>query len=448
LIYQLTILLLAVVAARGAPAVIPRSQSVVSRSVSGQFVVHGEAGKVPMPGLATNQALIRLEPSLLTVSSERLKQQVWKELELTSPWQGKIHLTLYPATTAADPIGIRSERFNDGWQYWVALPDFVDRARFVRALTHVVLLELANREANTRSAELPPWLVEGFTRELLSSSALRIILPPPQMSVNGLMINPTLVAGRRDHPLERAHRVLCQGQALSFDQLSWPREDHLSGELSEVFQACAQLFVHDLLKMEGGKACFKKMLADLPRFLNWQFAFLGAYQQHFRRPLDVEKWWALRVTHFTGRDLEETFGPDESWAKLGQAVRSSVQVRTSTNDMPLQSDIQLQRIIQEWDPSTQTAVILTRIHELKMLQLRLHKDFVPVADGYCQVLTQYLEGRNKSGFLHAIRKQAALRRLREETMRELNSLDARRERMRPEPKPDLPVQAQIPSPIL
>src|SRR5207244_10299871 len=100
-----------------------------ARSFSGQFVVRtlrAPGGPAPAPA-TTNQNLIRLEPTLVTVSCERIKQLLYHELGMRSAWRGKIFLALYPAQTAAEPVTIVSDKFKDAWQYRVALPDLLER---------------------------------------------------------------------------------------------------------------------------------------------------------------------------------------------------------------------------------------------------------------------------------------------------------------------------------
>ena len=117
-----------------------------------------------LSSLATNQDFVELEPTLATVSCERIKQMLVRELNVTAPWRGTIYLVLYPARSAGDAITITSDRFKNGWQYRVDLPDVVERPRYVRAMVQVLLLELANRTAPARGAEIPLWLVEGFSQ--------------------------------------------------------------------------------------------------------------------------------------------------------------------------------------------------------------------------------------------------------------------------------------------
>src|SRR5258708_5169696 len=54
-----------------------------ARSISGQFLVTRPEQASPLAGLpriAADTNLVRLEPALLTVSAERLKEQLWRQL--------------------------------------------------------------------------------------------------------------------------------------------------------------------------------------------------------------------------------------------------------------------------------------------------------------------------------------------------------------------------------
>ena len=145
-----------------------------ARSSSGQFVIHGAPRPgIAVPDLGANTNLFRLELTLLTISCERIKQILYRELETTAPWNSKIFLALYPSRTLGEPVTITSERFADGWQYRVDLPDVLDRAHYVRALVQVLLVEMANRHPSGRSAEIPTWLIEGLTQQILASSQIQ-----------------------------------------------------------------------------------------------------------------------------------------------------------------------------------------------------------------------------------------------------------------------------------
>ena len=396
-----------------------------AQSRSGQFLITSLSSG-PSLKLGTNPAFVRLEPSVLAISAERLRQQVWRQLDSTDRWRGKIFITIYQALSPQEPATITIERNKDGWQYGVLLPDVIERVRYVRAMTQVVLLELANRNAPHRSAEIPAWLIEGLTRQLLAANEVDVILPPPTTDMDGFQLTRTIISARRENPLAWAHTELLASTPPTFQELSWPAEGELAGATGERYGAAAQLFVSGLFELPDGRACARGMLAALPDHLNWQFAFLKAFQAHFQRPLEVEKWWALLVTRFTGRDLAQTWPAEDSRRKLDQALLSPVQVRTGTNDLPLSTELDLQSVVRDWRGEAQTQVLEAKLRELDLLRPNVATNVTPVVDGYRQTIATYLHQRDKAGlfrFLHrdGIRRQAAGRALKQ-----LSVLDAQR----------------------
>lgn len=415
-----------------------------SRSVSGQFIIQSSpvSSASPLIGLLENDTnFVRLDPTLLTVSCERIKRLLWRELTITTPWSGKIFLRLYPAQSGDDPINIDSDEFRDGWQYRISLPGLVQRERYVRGMVQVLLLEIANRKAQAHSAEIPIWLTEGLSRQLLAASEREIILEPPRVAEAGLRISRMMVSAQRKNPLEQAHRELCAGSPLSFQQLSWPPPDYLTGQPGELYRSSAQLLVHQLLSLPDGPACMRALLEDLPQYFNWQFAFLHAFRATFQRPLDIEKWWSLQLVHFTGRELAENWPLDESWQKLDELVRSAVQVRIGTNELPLHAEIPLQTIIRDWEPQRQTPTLESKLGELQMLRPRLAHELVPLVQDYCRTIETYVQNLNHTGFVLPFRKHAILRRNLAETLQHLDELDERRASLRPPPKPYETIQA-------
>ncbi len=403
------------------------------RSASGQFIVH--ADRTPGPGATafepgTNRNLIGLELGLVTVSADRIKQLLSRELEATAPARGKIYLALHPTGSADETVTVTAGLFKDGWEYRVDLPDVVERARYVRALVQVLLLEMANRQAGAHSAEIPPWLTEGLAQQLLASNELEILLPPPDTTVNGIRVNRTYVSLRRDNPLEQAHRQLCAHTPLTFEQLSWPAPEQLTGPAGELYRSSAQVFVQELLQMPEGRACLRAMLADLPQFYNWHLAFLRAYRAYFTRPLEVEKWWALQLAHFTGRELSQNWPADESWQKLEETLRPTVQVRAGANELPLLTNVTLQTIIRDWPDPRQTEALQEELRQLELLRLRVTLEPALVVDAYRQTLASYLHQREHPGLVLPFRKQAALRHAAEEALKQLDALDARRAELR------------------
>ena len=295
-------------------------------SHSGQFFVHNVYNRAERsPFLSILEAdpnYIRLDAMLLPVSCERIKQTLWRALGITGQWAGRIYVVIHQASSGEDLITITSERFLDGWRYRIELPSLIERSRYVHAMVQVILLEFANRKASDRSAEIPDWLSEGCCQQMLgaTNSELEILLPPPQAGAGGMRVTSTTVNAHLSNRLEDAHQRLLSSSPLTFQQLSWPTQEQFSEEAGAVYRGSAQLLVADLLDLKDGPACLRAMLAELPKYYNWQFAFLHAFRAHFDRPLDVEKWWALQIVHFTGRDLAQTWAPDESWQEAVLAL--------------------------------------------------------------------------------------------------------------------------------
>jgi hypothetical protein len=416
----------------------------LSRSVSGEFIIQSAPASFgsPLVSFIENDTnFVRLDPTLLTISCERIKQILWRELDAKATWSGKIFLRLYAVGSADDPVTIDSAQFRDGWQYCVTLPTLIQRERYVRAMVKVLLLEMANRNARLHIAEIPPWLSEGLSRQLLASDAREVILPPPQMSDAGLRMTALLVNARKDNPLEQAHKELSANTPLNFQQLSWPVPDELTGEPGELYRSCAQFFVHQLLATPDGPASMRSLLEDLPQYYNWQFAFLHAFRDTFTRPLDIEKWWSLQLVHFTGRELSETWPVEESWQKLDDLLRSTVQIRIGTNELPLHAEVTLQTIIGEWDPTRQTPALESKLRELQMLRPRLAHDLGPLVDDYCRTIETYVQNMNHKGFVLPFRKHALFRRNAGEALQHLDELDTRRASLRPPDKENPPIQA-------
>ena len=404
-----------------------------TRSHSGQFIIRGGGSSRSSRSalaLSTNLSFVCLDPTLLSVSCERIKQSLLRELQTGTSWRGRIFLVLFPASSGNEPVTITSERFRDGWQYRVDLPEVVERTRYVQAIVQVVLLEIANRSAETRPAELPPWLVAGLAKQLLASSEAEIILPPPRANVNGLSLAATFINARKGNPIEQAHQQLRANPPLTFEQLSWPPDDRLSGSGSEVYRSSAQLFVSELLNLQEGRASLRSMLVELPRYYNWQLAFLHAFRAYFQRPLDVEKWWALHLAHFSGHDLAQTWSEEESWQKLAQMLNSSVQVRTSSNEMPFRTEVTLQTIIRDWEPAARNQALQNKLRELEMLRLRVARDLAGLVDEYRQTLEAYLLNNRNLQPTSVQGNVANLSRAAEETLKRLDELDVQRQAQR------------------
>ncbi len=412
-------------------------------SHSGQFIIQAERSSplsITASDLATNRSLVRLEPALMGVSCERIKQILLRELGNTAPWQGRIYLKVRPVRAPSQTIALTSERFKNGWQYQVELPDPVERDRYIRAIVQVVLIELANRGSRGRRAEIPLWLSEGLSQRLLASREMETILPPPRRSVNGLSLSTLRVTERMGSPLEQARKQLRGRPPLSFDQLSWQDQDELSGPAADLYRGSAQLFVGELLRLPDGRACLAGMLARLPQYHNWQLAFLEAFRSHFERPLDVEKWWALCCAPAPDRAEVQNRTTDGSWSGLDQALRTPAPVRPGTTPQPERVEVSLQTIVREWDRAPQTEALSRKLQELDLLRPQLSRDLAVLVQEYCQVLEVYLQNQNRTKPMTFFGRRPGLSHVAMETLQRLDALDARRETLRPPKAPAAAVQ--------
>jgi hypothetical protein len=435
----LTFAMLAAVTGAAVAQTVP-NPATSARSVSGQFTVIAarpiDVTRQPLRNVPAT-GWIRLEPTLLAVSAERIKQAVWRELEVTGAWRGQTVFALRPARSTNDAATVISERTPGGWNYRVEMPDQMTDERLVRAVVQVVLLELANRTAGGHAAEIPDWLREGLVYHLLSNYSAEIILNSPGRKTQGIAARPMMTETRRISPLERAHKTLQATTPLTFEELSWPAPGQLGGGEAARYQACAQLFTCELLQLPGGRAGMRNFVGALPGHLNWQLAFLQGFKAHFTRLLDVEKWWALQAAEFTGRDIIQTWPVAESWDKLAAALRVPVDVFISTNSLPARSELKLQAVLREWPFDRQEPALRRTLDVLGSLRLRLAPELAGIAGDYARVIDGYLAQCAVPKGAKLKPKQAAsrLQLAQKSALQQLDALDARLEKMRLKPPP-------------
>ena len=334
--------------------------------------------------------------------------------------RGRIFLALHPAASLDENVNIISTRFAGIWNYRVELPDVLSRTRLTRALTSAVLLELANHDnPGDRSAEVPAWLVEGLSQQLLSDTP-EMIVSPPGAAMNGLSENQITAVDRGADALVKARSVLQGRFALSFEQLSWPDDAQLSGGDGGIYRASAQLFVSDLLELNDGAKNMRAMLQMLPHYYNWQTAFRAAFASDFPQPVDLEKWWALQTASFAARGSGQLWTPAASRERLDEILSVPVEMRSVPANMPAHAAISLQAVIRNFESDRQTVVLQTKLRDLQLAQWRMAPQFVGLTDAYHRSLADYLGGRNG---VAPSRKKVA------DTLKRLDALDAQRRAM-------------------
>jgi len=407
---------------------------VSARSFSGQFNVQGQsAPSLPfrLLNLATNGNYVFLEPTLVTVSCERIRQMVLRELGLGNVWQGKVYVSFRPVAGPRDEVFFTASHFADGWCYRLEMPDLVERHKYVLAVVQALLLEFANRQAGDRSAEVPLWLSEGLTHSILNSGEMEIILPPPSMAQGAAPPVEVVSHQKRASALGTVHRAFSETTPLTFEELSWPSRAPADETADLAYRSSSRLFLASLLQLREGRACLRSMLERLPRVYNWQFAFLDAFQGYFSRPLEVEKWWALQTLRFTTRDLAQAWSPEESREKLNEVLRVPVRVYQAAGELPESSEVNLQSVVTAWSAADQKQTLEAKLRQLEMIESRLAPELLPLVQDYRRALSTYLEGPLKGQPLRRGASGSSLKVSGKEMAGRLDTLDRHREGVSP-----------------
>lgn len=335
------------------------------------------------------ELVIHLRPDLLAVTCERVKKAILFRLDLHDGWRGKVHLHLQRKTVVERPIAIRPQLFRDGWQYHLAVPDQVEWTRLVRAITEVVLLELANRENPGDSPAQPPlWLTEGMNQLVLGDYGRDLVIESQT----------TLNRSARKPDALRASRERLQGrEPLSFSALGLvtaeklPRPDEFAH-----FQASAALLTQ-LLTGDDLRKETRTFIWALPANLNWQVTFLRVNRARFASLLDVEKWWAVNATHELARDPALRWSPTEVLARLTEILSETATVRDAAGGNPTQQTLPLSQIVATWDFATQEPVLRRKTAQLQVLAMRTPPELQPLVSDCFHTLDRYLTERTAVG---------------------------------------------------
>jgi hypothetical protein len=398
------------------------------RSTSGQFIVGVPSDFSSSPSRSTNSALTELSPHTLVVTCERIKGLLLRELGLADYWFYPIHVLVNPAMPHDEPPAIGVRLFTDGWQYQLQVPGWIDSQKLVRGIVQVLFLELANRTASNRSAEIPLWLLEGFSQHLTASSPADLVVGHPSLTINGVQVRWQNRSPAVREPLKDVRERLQDYAALSFTRMGEIDPTLMSEETWKTFQASSHLLVSQLLTLPNARAQLGVMLAQLPHHLNWQIAFLNAFHQRFPRMLDVEKWWSVVLVHFSGLDSANSWSVDVALTKIGQTITPPVLINQKPQDLPRRVNLSLQEIIDRLDYLRQRILLQDIIRQMRVLRVLTPPSVVPLLDDYRRVLESYLDRRDRVGIARSLPGLPPMSsdRLVRETIDKLNTLDQRR----------------------
>jgi hypothetical protein len=321
-----------------------------------------------------------------------------------------------------------------GWNYRLTLPSPIETNLLLRAVVQAILTETANRSAGEHSAEVPGWLVTGLSAHLQADSEPTTLL----------RVQSRLNTNRIKMPaMEAVRGLLRQETPISFQELCWPGPELAAGRSNELYAACAQVFVEELLQFPDGSRRLGAMIDRLPQHLNWQTSFLEAFDGHFGQLVDVEKWWGLVCVNFTGVDFASRFSPVDSWHKLQEALDVPVQVHFSPDRLPVEAVVTLQEAIRTWGPAESEAALERAFEKLLTLRRQVTPKLRPLLDAYLEVVEGCEDGTRpvvNTGWGKRVTPPMAV--LRNAACKKLNALDAQRESMRKQYVPQ-PAQTQL-----
>lgn len=405
-------------AATSSPAgVIP--EPVVLTSSSKQFVVRGLHHPAGTGVSASGSTLVILDPTTLIVTCERVRQSLQQELGLRGEWKGRIEVEIHPIQHDREEIVVISRPTTSGCNYLVLTPDEVDGPCLLRTLVGLLLAEYSSRGARERSVELPPWLAPGVAGQLETASLSSLILERGQAVVRDRGAQESLT-GLRSR--------LRAGRVLSADRLNWPEPEDFEGDKAESYQASAQLFVRELLRLSRGRDNLRRMLELLPQHLNWQLAFLSAFGAHFSRMVEVEKWWSMAIVHFTGQSPSPPLAAPAVWQRLNQILFTPVQVRLSKADLPHASYESLQGLVRDLPLAQQQGLLRQKTAHLRGLLRQAPPALVPLLEAYGQTLENHLRDSERTVRDTGSRtvQPLSFRVLQSDTVARLDRLDAKR----------------------
>jgi hypothetical protein len=331
------------------------------------------------------------------------------------------------------------------------VPERVEAGVLVRSLVEVLLMEIANRYPGSHPPEIPRWLADGLTGLMLAEVGPDLV---PQSNnlldrlANGWgQLQANTRVGRYSGQDAALRSFLQQHPPLTFNDLTLPSVEVLAGPQRDVFAACAQLLVQELLGLPNGRALCWEMLARLTQSFNWQTAFRRTYGRYFPQMVDVEKWWAVTLLQFSGREAANGWSRAATVQELDQVLGVPVAVRTSRDAAPEQAVVPLQRAVAELPLPQQAQVLRTKIGQLEMLEANAAPALVPLVNGYLVALQEYLAERTAANTRLGEKGRPAANvplALRRVTLR-LAALDTERAAAAQAPPPNAPAGGKRPT---
>ena len=400
--------------------------------------------------------MLRLDPSYLAASAERICQAIWERLNIAGPHYGTVYITLLQPTDPPQDILVKHMQNGRSrvWDYKLEIPENVSAEHVLRALTHVILQEAANRHPVKKLVEVPYWFREGMVEHLQATVADSAFFEQEEKVSLVVQMNEELPNLKRE----------IDGDSLfSLEQISWPGTLKPGAETERAYRLTSHGLIGELLRLPNGGISLGNMLHLLVGYENWQFAFLHAFQGQFATLSDFEKWWAVTSLDLssgeTGRrkrnDDELLFRTELDIGRWERVITSYLGDRNANQEwlladcfyrledilmVPVEWDagedgeitreeIPLRDIINSMEFSLQVPVIEQRVARLFGLQLHAPEDFVGLVRDYRLALEKYLVDREASYVVNTFKNQSAMSTVvvTRKALEKLDELDVQRE---------------------
>jgi hypothetical protein len=291
--------------------------------------------------------------------------------------------------------------------------------RLVRGLVEVILLEISNRDGRPQLVQPPLWLTEGLSGLLVGEHGRTLVTEPNAF---------TVVAGRKSERLNLARQLFRDVAAPTFNELSWPDVQKLSGvDEWNRYQAASMLFTQELLNEQDGRKGTQDFLRTLSQNLNWQTSFLRAFQPRFLTLLDVERWWAVAIADFQSRDPSLQWSADRIVRQLSTILYESAEFRAGTNGPVSRQEMPLSQLVANWEFSDQRDVLARKVNQLQLLHVHAPPNLRPLIADYFRALDAYVRDRQRTGGTSDGRGDVGMRSriLARETSKRLADLETR-----------------------
>jgi hypothetical protein len=166
----------------------------------------------------------------------------------------------------------------------------------------------------------------------------------------------------------------------------------LNGEKWATYKICSLFLVMELLRLNGPQSLCQ-MLDLLPQCMNWQTAFLRAYQPGFQQMIDVEKWWALIISEASSYELMANWSMERTLNTLRDILPVPVEVRQAPDLPPAFTQVPLQTFVLQWPYPAQKAVLINKINQLYAFKNAAASPMNELAADYVSCLQTYLSER-------------------------------------------------------